>query len=259
MMWRVGDGTQIRVFHDKWIPRCFPNGAIPRIPSSEDDSTVSSLINQTTMEWNGELIDFKVAPFMAQQIKAIPLCKSVMRDCLVWPRTRDENYLVKTGYQLLEELENRGEASGSNSSNLRSFWKGIWKMRIPNKIKKLLLASLYRVLTNLGEPPSTQCGKLSCVQQLQLEQRNRFACTMGIRNKCHFKEQCLPPEKIVDAAEAILKEFQAKPKNMPMRLQPQPQRWSPPEPDMYKANHDRAYFAEEEAAGIGVVVRNELG
>ena len=65
MMWRVGDGTQIRVFHDKWIPGCFPNGAVPRIPGFEDDSTISSLINQITMEWNGELIDFKVASFMA--------------------------------------------------------------------------------------------------------------------------------------------------------------------------------------------------
>ena len=46
---------------------------------------------------------------------------------------------------------------------------------------------------------------------------------------------------------------------MPVRLQPQPQRWSPPEPGIYKANYDGAYFAEEEAAGIGVVVRNELG
>ena len=44
-----------------------------------------------------------------------------------------------------------------------------------------------------------------------------------------------------------------------MRLQPQPQRWSPPEFGMYKANYDGAYFVEEEAAGIGVVVRNELG
>ena len=65
------------------------------------------------------------------------------------------------------------------------------------------------------------------------------------RNKCHFKEQCLPPEKIVDAAEAILKEFQAKPKNMPVKLQPQPQRWSPSELGIYKANYDGAYFAEE--------------
>ncbi|XP_050258952.1 uncharacterized protein LOC126703942 [Quercus robur] len=46
---------------------------------------------------------------------------------------------------------------------------------------------------------------------------------------------------------------------MPLRLQPQPQRWTPLEPGMYKANYDGAYFAEEEAVGIGVVVRNELG
>ena len=128
MLWRVGDGTQIWVFHDKWIPGYFPTRAVSRTLGFEDDSTVSSLINQTTMEWDGQLIDLKIAPFMAQKIKAIPLCRSVMRDCIVWPRTRDGNYSVKTGYQLLGELENREEASGSNSNNLRSFWKGIWKM-----------------------------------------------------------------------------------------------------------------------------------
>ena len=79
------------------------------------------------------------------------------------------------------------------------------------------------------------------------------------RNKCHFKEQCLPPEKILDAAESALKEFQDKPKTKTVRLQPQPQHWSPLEPDIYKVNYDGAYFAEEEKAGIGVVVRNELG
>ena len=54
-----------------------------------------------------QLIDLKIAPFMAQKIKAIPLCKSMLRDCIVWPRTRDGEYSVKTGYQLLMESENR--------------------------------------------------------------------------------------------------------------------------------------------------------
>ena len=44
-----------------------------------------------------------------------------------------------------------------------------------------------------------------------------------------------------------------------MRLQPQPHRWTPPGPGIFKANYDGAYFAEEEVAGFGVVVRNELG
>ena len=91
MLWRVGHGTQIRMFHDKWIPGSFPTSAVSRIPSLEDDSTVSSLINQSRMEWDGQLIDLKIAPFMAQKIKSITLCRSVMRYCIVWPRIRDGN------------------------------------------------------------------------------------------------------------------------------------------------------------------------
>ena len=69
----------------------------------------------------------------------------------------------------------------------------------------------------------------------------------------------MPPEKILDVAELVLKEFQGRPKTRTVRLQPQPHRWAPPELGIYKANYDGAYFAEEEAAGIGVVVRNDLG
>ena len=135
MLWRVGDGRQIRVFHDNWIPGSFSTSAVPRTPDLVDDSTVSSLINQSTREWDVQQIDLLIAPFMAQKIKAIPLCNLMWSDCIVWPRTRDGEYSVKTGYQLLVESDNRGEASGSSSDNLRSFWKGIWKMRVPNKIK----------------------------------------------------------------------------------------------------------------------------
>ena len=128
MMRRVGDCSQIWVFHDNWIPGCFPTKVVSHTPRFEDDSTVSSLIDQSTKEWDGHLIDLKFAPFMAQKIKAIPLCRMVMGDCLVWPRTKDGNYSVKTGYQLLGELENREVASGSSNKDLRSFWKGIWKL-----------------------------------------------------------------------------------------------------------------------------------
>ena len=86
---------------------CFPTSVVSRTPGFEDDSTVSSFINQITKEWDVQQIDLKIAPFMAQKIKAIPLCKSMLRDCIVWPRTRDGEYSVKTGYQLLMESENR--------------------------------------------------------------------------------------------------------------------------------------------------------
>ena len=68
----------------------------------------------------------------------------------MWPRTRDGNYSVKTGYQLLEELENREEASGSNNTKLRSFLKGIWKMWIPNKIKNFCWCACTESLPTLA-------------------------------------------------------------------------------------------------------------
>ena len=76
MLWRVGDGSQIRVFKDSWIAGCLPTKAVPRTLECKDDSTISSLIDQTTMEWNGQLIDQKISPYLAQRIRAIPLCKT---------------------------------------------------------------------------------------------------------------------------------------------------------------------------------------
>ena len=82
-LWRVGDGSQIRVFTDNWIPGYLPTKAVPLTQECKDDSTVSSLIDQTTMEWNGQLIDQKISPYLSQRIKAIPLCRTPQADCIV--------------------------------------------------------------------------------------------------------------------------------------------------------------------------------
>ena len=57
MLWRVGDGSQIRVFHDNWIPRCFPAKAVPLMQAIGDNSSVCSLIDQTTNDWSEQIID----------------------------------------------------------------------------------------------------------------------------------------------------------------------------------------------------------
>ena len=228
----------------------------------------------------------------------------------MWPRTRDGEYSVKTSYQLLVESDNRGEASGSNNDNLRSFWKGIWKMRVPNKIKNFCwracseslptLANLHRrkvvtspICTSCGTSRETvvhaiwECDQVqNCwghafmmLRQVSLQWNSLTDLVSAARklegglelfmviawlvwsrrNKRHFQENCMPPEKIRDAAESVLKEFRGSQKSRPERVQRPPQRWVPPEPGSYKVNYDGAYFAEEEAASIGVVVRNELG
>ena len=210
---------------------------------------------------------------MAQKIKAIPLSTAMMGDCLVWLRTRDGNYLVKTGYQLLGEFENREVASGSSNNDLRSFWKGIWKLRIPNKIKNFYwracteslptLANLHRrkvinspLCSNCGKDSETalhtlwECDKIQVCWGLSFNKLRQLPMRLGSfidlvpvvrqheetlelfmvlawyiwcrQNKCHLNEQSLPPEKLFDAAESTLKEFQDKSLNRPKRIKPQP-------------------------------------
>ena len=169
MLWRIGAGTQIRVFHDKWILGLFPTKAVPQALSHMDDSTVSSLIDQVTKEWSGQLIDHSIAPFIAQNIKAIPLWRTMQEDCLVWPQNRDGNYSVKAGYQLLGDLETREATSGSSRADQRSFWNGIWKLHIPYKIKNFCWQACidsFPTLANLHpqkilmSPLCSNCGKV---------------------------------------------------------------------------------------------------
>ena len=51
-------------------------------------------------------------PFEAQKIKSIPLCLIPQEDTLVWPKTKDGQYSVKLGYQLLCAKEFSGSAMG---------------------------------------------------------------------------------------------------------------------------------------------------
>lgn len=44
-------------------------------------------------------------------------------------------YTVKSGYKLLYENARSDADTVSNSEAVHSFWKGIWKMHVPEKIK----------------------------------------------------------------------------------------------------------------------------
>ena len=74
-------------------------------------------------------------PLEAQKIMSIPICITPREDILIWPKTRDGKYPVKTGYQLLREMENRELASASDTVENKKFWTGLWKLKVPNKIK----------------------------------------------------------------------------------------------------------------------------
>ena len=88
--------------------------------------------------WNDQLVEALLLPFEAQRIKIIPVLVTDQEDNVTWSRCRSSAYSVKTGYQLLCESEMKAAPSSSNTDEVKRFWKSIWLLKVPNKVKVFL-------------------------------------------------------------------------------------------------------------------------
>jgi hypothetical protein len=70
--WRIGNGSQIRVWHDKWIPFSRSHKILSPIQRLPLDARVSDLISPPS-SWNETLLAKTFLPFEAAIIKNIPL------------------------------------------------------------------------------------------------------------------------------------------------------------------------------------------
>ena len=84
------------------------------------------------------VIENSFLPFEAQQILAIPLCTSAQHDLIYWSPEKNGIYSVKSGHKMLCEKARRDEASSSTGSGGSGLWKGIWKLKVPGKLKHFL-------------------------------------------------------------------------------------------------------------------------
>ena len=78
MRWRVGNGSEIRIYQDKWLPDPY----LSRVLSPPDflslDAKVSVLMDGVNKCWLHDLIDNIFLPHEAKMIKSIPIS---LRDC----------------------------------------------------------------------------------------------------------------------------------------------------------------------------------
>lgn len=142
--WGIGDGKSINVYNDSWLPGKGSAKILSPQSGGLDGARVAALINSNTRTWDQNVLQQHFLSFEVSSIKAIPLCWTDQEDWLIWLGCKDGNYSVKTGYQLLCEYETLGAASSSDSSKQTLFWKCVWKLQIPNKIKVFL----WRVCSN---------------------------------------------------------------------------------------------------------------
>ena len=157
--WRVGNGAQIRIWKDPWIPKL--SRFIPRRLDMEegDEARVSKLIDEDRYQWDRQKIDQFFSKEIGLMIQAIPLGTPHDEDTLVWDNEEHGCYTVKSGYRLLMEGQadvgiRQTERNGNQREIMGRFWKKLWKAKVPSKIQLCIWRSahdLLPVLVNLNK------------------------------------------------------------------------------------------------------------
>lgn len=102
---RIGNGSSTNVWWDKWII-----DSVPRNPDYKPDSVVDltlrveDLVDHNSGAWNQDLINQTFSQKDAAIILKMQLRLS-QPDCVVWGFTKNGAYSSKSGYALLETLE----------------------------------------------------------------------------------------------------------------------------------------------------------
>ncbi|KAK3211235.1 hypothetical protein Dsin_015941 [Dipteronia sinensis] len=133
LRWRVEDGTLVQIYTDKWIPRQYTFKILSQ-PHLEIDATVDQIISPSG-GWNNTLIKQSFNQDDVVAIQSIPIGSSRCGDSLVWHYANNGAFNVKSGYWVARSMVVQASSSNSASSISTDWWKKLWNLKIPQKIK----------------------------------------------------------------------------------------------------------------------------
>ena len=129
MQWRIGDGSSVWIYEDRWLPTTEHGRVISPISNISSDALVSTLIDHDLCSQREAEIDRLFLPFEASIIKAIPLSFSNRCDAIFQLRNHDGS--TPSGPDIScswrWECVNGAAPSSSSMGAMKSTWNRIWK------------------------------------------------------------------------------------------------------------------------------------
>jgi hypothetical protein len=144
VVWRVGDGTDIKIWNDPWLPR---EGATKPITQRRNCllTKVCELIDPSTGQWDETLIRTIFCEFDASTILAIPICED-FEDFVAWQHDEKGVFSVKSAYKLYVRTRDGPQATSSTAAPAEQFWKAIWKIPVIPKIQQFIWRLVHNSL-----------------------------------------------------------------------------------------------------------------
>jgi hypothetical protein len=146
VIWRVGNGDDIKVWGDKWLPNPISYSVQSPCLNQIENMRVSGLIDKNLKHWNKALITSIFLPEEALAITNIPLSPFLSRDWLIWQCTKNEDFTVRSAYHLGMEKQARQQLRCLGAKKEGEVWKTCWSLRVPNAIKMFLWRACHNLL-----------------------------------------------------------------------------------------------------------------
>ena len=188
--WWVGDGTSIQIWRDKWIPKPSKFQVISHRNTLPSTATVSELIDEGTREWKIDLVKSVFLPDDAQAILGIPWSNRRTKDCMIWAYTPKGTFTVNSAYKVALSLTPLKTMEGaSHTNNQGQFWRKIWSLNVPNKLKNFA----WRVSRNILPTKSNLCSRQV------LDDPTCDACGVAAETSGHLFCECTCARDVWDA------------------------------------------------------------
>jgi hypothetical protein len=122
-IWKVGDGKDIRVWGDCWIPK--PTSFSMQSPwlTLNEDTLVWDLMDKESNTWNRSLIEQNLWKEEAEAILNIPLSPFLPKDQSIWRCTKNRNFSVQSAYHLGLEVWDKQNPSSLVKMKANEIWK----------------------------------------------------------------------------------------------------------------------------------------
>jgi hypothetical protein len=138
VIWRVGNGAQIRAWRDPWIPR-----EVNHRPRSDRGRCRYRWVADFLMPdgtWNVNRVQLYFSPEDAEEILKIETSRRNESDFVAWYPEKRGIFTVRSAYRLaLNRVmqERNWGASSTRPDGERPDWNVIWKSPVPPKVKLL--------------------------------------------------------------------------------------------------------------------------
>lgn len=102
--WSIGNGEQVRIWKDRWLPNPSSFKVVSQRPPHADSELVASLIDMDRRGWDVPKVRNTFMTQEAQAILGIPISPRLPQDSLVWAWTPSGKFTVNSAYKVAQLL-----------------------------------------------------------------------------------------------------------------------------------------------------------